>query len=94
MLLLPCPYCGPRDEGEFHYGGPLRAMPPMDGTADAAAWQAALGTGAPLGGHPGGPLREIWYHASGCACWITLSRDLVSHHIPDAACAAEGGGQP
>jgi sarcosine oxidase subunit delta len=69
-------------------------MPPMDGTADAAAWQAALGTGAPLGGHPGGPLREIWYHASGCACWITLSRDLVSHHIPDAACAAEGGGQP
>ncbi|MEI2805682.1 MULTISPECIES: sarcosine oxidase subunit delta [Paracoccaceae] len=93
MLLLPCPYCGPRDEGEFHYGGPLRALPPMDGTADAAAWQAVLGAGAPSG-HPGGPLREIWYHASGCERWITLSRGLVSHDIPDAARAAERGGQP
>ncbi len=21
MLLIPCPWCGPRDEAEFHYGG-------------------------------------------------------------------------
>ncbi|HEX9342090.1 MAG TPA: sarcosine oxidase subunit delta, partial [Actinomycetota bacterium] len=21
MLLLPCPWCGPRDEAEFRYGG-------------------------------------------------------------------------
>ncbi|MSZ33836.1 MAG: sarcosine oxidase subunit delta, partial [Actinobacteria bacterium] len=20
MLHIPCPYCGPRDETEFHYG--------------------------------------------------------------------------
>jgi sarcosine oxidase subunit alpha len=28
MLLIPCPYCGPRDETEFAYGGPSHVTRP------------------------------------------------------------------
>ena len=88
MLLIPCPHCGPRDEGEFDYGGPLRTLPPMDGSADAATWREALH----LGGNPRGPLREIWYHASGCETWITVIRDTVTHVFSALPVSgAEGG---
>ena len=28
MLLIPCPWCGPRDEAEFHYGGQAHVAVP------------------------------------------------------------------
>jgi len=28
MLLIPCPYCGARDETEFTYGGPSHVTRP------------------------------------------------------------------
>ena len=30
MLLIPCPWCGPRDEIEFHYGGEAHIARPAD----------------------------------------------------------------
>jgi heterotetrameric sarcosine oxidase delta subunit len=89
MLLIPCPHCGPRDEGEFAYGGPLRHLPPMDGVADAAAWHRALH----LGANPRGPLTELWYHASGCETWIAVTRDTTTHDFVEApAPRGKGGG--
>ena len=39
MLLIPCPWCGPRDETEFHYGGQAHVAYPEDPDAlDNAAW--------------------------------------------------------
>ena len=30
MLLIPCPWCGPRDETEFRYGGQAGIAYPAD----------------------------------------------------------------
>ena len=30
MLLITCPWCGPRDEVEFHYGGQAGVAHPAD----------------------------------------------------------------
>jgi heterotetrameric sarcosine oxidase delta subunit len=72
MLIIPCPHCGPRDEGEFTYGGPARALP-LD--SDTTASHQALYHGI----NPRGPLRELWFHTSGCEHWITVTRDTATH---------------
>jgi sarcosine oxidase delta subunit len=38
VLLISCPWCGPRDEAEFHYGGQSGVAYPEepDGLDDAA----------------------------------------------------------
>lgn len=78
MLLIPCPHCGPRHEGEFTYGGPRRHFPPL--AADTETWRNAL-----FGGHnPNGPLTELWYHTGGCERWIEVRRDTVTHEILSA----------
>ncbi|MGZ5352445.1 MAG: sarcosine oxidase subunit delta, partial [Actinomycetota bacterium] len=39
MLLIPCPWCGPRDEVEFRYGGQAHVAYPADPDAlDDAEW--------------------------------------------------------
>ena len=39
MQLIPCPWCGPRDEVEFHYGGQAHVPYPEDPQAlDDEAW--------------------------------------------------------
>lgn len=72
MLIIPCPHCGPRDEGEFTYGGPARAVSLC---ADTEASQQTLYKGI----NPRGPLRELWFHSSGCEQWITVTRDTATH---------------
>jgi len=43
MLLIPCPWCGPRDEVEFHYGGEAHIARPAEPDAlDGAAWAQYL----------------------------------------------------
>jgi len=72
MLIIPCPHCGPRDEGEFTYGGPARAL---SLNSDTGVSQQALFHGV----NPRGPLCELWFHASGCEQWITVTRDTATH---------------
>ena len=39
MLLIPCPWCGPRPELEFRYGGEAHVARPLDpDSLDDAAW--------------------------------------------------------
>lgn len=73
MLLIPCPHCGPREESEFSYGGPLRPLPSLCASLDTA--QDALYH--PI--NPCGPIQELWFHAGGCGCWITVTRNTVTH---------------
>ena len=77
MMLIPCPHCGLRDQGEFTYGGPKRNLPELDGASDASKWHQAIYSGH----NPRGPLTEVWYHASGCETWIEISRDTATHEI-------------
>jgi heterotetrameric sarcosine oxidase delta subunit len=78
MLLIPCPYCGPRAEPEFDYGGESHVTrpEPFDAVSDAA-WSAYLY----LREYPKGAGRERWRHTHGCRQWFNLLRDTASHRI-------------
>lgn len=82
MLLIPCPFCGPRSEAEFAYGGPAVARRPEDpaavGDEDWAAWLM-------VPPNPMGPVAEHWWHVRGCGGWMTIRRDTVTHEILGAA---------
>jgi len=78
MLLIPCPWCGPRDETEFRYGGQAGIVRAADPSAlDDAEWAAFLF----LRDNPKGRFRERWVHTAGCRRWFNLVRDTVSHQI-------------
>ena len=78
MLLIPCPWCGPRDEIEFRYGGEAHIARPADPEAlDDAAWAEYLFMRA----NPKGLIAERWVHSAGCRRWFNLLRDTVSHKI-------------
>ena len=56
MFVIPCPWCGPREQAEFHCGGEAHIARPTD--ADDAAWAGYLyllqtGAIAPLWGIDG-----------------------------------------
>ena len=78
MLIIPCPWCGERDESEFSYGGPARPLPALD--ADATAWRRALY----VCDNPKGWREELWFHGFGCRQWIVVSRHTVSQEIADS----------
>jgi sarcosine oxidase subunit delta len=74
MLLIPCPWCGPRAEPEFGYGGEPAARP-------TAASDAVWGEYLYLRANDKGPHSELWCHAGGCGQWFVLERDTVTHAI-------------
>ena len=78
MLQIPCPWCGPRDESEFSYGGEAHiARPPDPEALDDAAWADYLY----MRSNPRGPHREQWCHAHGCRRWFNVVRDTVSYRV-------------
>ena len=78
MLLIPCPFCGPRDETEFRYGAESGvAMPAEEQAKDDAAW----GEWVFVRSNPKGPLDERWYHAHGCRRWFSLRRNTATDRI-------------
>ena len=79
MMLIPCPYCGPRDVTEFTYGGDAGVRRP-DG-ADAAADADRVY----LRDNPRGSHDEVWQHSAGCRRWIAVRRDTYTHDVIAAA---------
>jgi sarcosine oxidase, subunit delta len=78
MLLIPCPYCGLRDEVEFHYGGQAHVARPQDPDAlNDAQWADYLF----MRDNPKGPFRERWVHSAGCRRWFNMVRDTATHRI-------------
>lgn len=78
MMLIPCPFCGPRIETEFTYAGPDMGTRPADPSAlDDTDWITAL-TVPP---NPVGPVTEHWRHTKGCGGWVTIRRDTRTHEI-------------
>jgi sarcosine oxidase subunit delta len=78
MLLIPCPYCGPRAEIEFRCGGESHIERPGPyGDVGDEAWADYLFTRK----NPKGEHRERWLHAAGCRQWFNVARDTVSHAI-------------
>lgn len=78
MLVINCPYCGPRPEIEFQYGGEAHIARPRDpSTLDDETWGAFLY----LRSNPKGIHAERWRHIHGCARFFNALRDTVSDMV-------------
>ena len=77
MQLIPCPWCGPRDEPEFSYGGEPAARPVPADAVPNEAWSEYLHFRI----NAKGRARELWCHAGGCGQWFLMERDTVTHEI-------------
>ncbi|MDP9297349.1 MAG: sarcosine oxidase subunit delta [Actinomycetota bacterium] len=78
MLLIPCPWCGPRDEIEFRCGGQAHVSYPLDPdilTDDQ--WAGYLF----MRDNPKGDFAERWMHVAGCRRWFNAVRSTETHEI-------------
>ena len=80
MMLISCPWCGPRSQIEFTYGGDATVKRPPD-DAPEAAWVDYVY----LRQNPCGPHDELWLHSAGCRCWFKVRRDTRTHDIIGSA---------
>ena len=95
MLLITCPWCGPRAQIEFTYGGDASIVRPADPDAvSAGEWLDHVY----LRDNPRGPHDEWWQHSAGCRSWIRVRRDTWTHRMigsgPPGADPAEDGRKP
>jgi len=75
MLIIECPYCGPRPELEFSYGGEAHIARPADpATVGVDDWGAYLY----LRRNPKGVHAERWRHVRGCARFFNALRDTTT----------------
>lgn len=77
MILIHCPYCGPREETEFLYGGEsiVRPLEPSAETDDN--WARYLHTRA----NNADTVSEQWWHSQGCQMWLWVKRNRTTHVI-------------
>ena len=86
MLLIPCPWCGPREESEFSYGGEAHIDLPRDTYAlSDEEWADYLF----MRKNPSGRHLEQWSHSSGCRRWFNVERDTVTYKIASVYKAGE-----
>lgn len=78
MLYIPCPWCGPREETEFSYGGEAGVRHPSEAEE---LGDREWGNYLFVRQNPAGRWRELWYHAAGCRRWFELERDTVSQEL-------------
>ena len=76
MILLPCPWCGPREATEFAHVGEVSARPDP-GSATPAQWRRYLY----LRANPRGWTTETWYHRMGCRRFITVERHTETNEV-------------
>jgi heterotetrameric sarcosine oxidase delta subunit len=77
MLILPCPCCGPRPEGEFICLGEAVPPRPDPATLSDGEWVSYIANRA----NARGPHRERWWHMRSCGLIITVERDTVTHAV-------------
>ena len=79
MILLPCPWCGPRDADEFGYVGEPRPRPdPL--TTTPRQWRDYLY----LRRNVAGWTIERWYHRMGCRRYLLVERDTTTNEVRPA----------
>lgn len=82
MLEIPCPFCGPRPQLEFTFGGQsaiARPQPP-EAVSDRQWAEYLFFRDNPRGGH-----FERWCHRQGCGLWFNVLRDTLTHEIRSVA---------
>jgi sarcosine oxidase subunit delta len=84
-MRIPCPLCGPRDKREFYYYGAEDYLNRPAPDAPPEGWDSYLH----LRDNPAGITRDLWYHETGCASWLLITRNTVTHEIHEVALVAD-----
>lgn len=88
MNLFRCPFCGIRDETEFHFATEAgKARPEPAAAVSGAKWAAYLH----LTRNPKGPSGEVWVHLT-CGELFVMERDTASHEVLAAAALRDDPG--
>jgi sarcosine oxidase subunit delta len=78
MLLIDCPYCGPRPELEFSHGGQAHiARPANPAETSVEDWTDFLYMRSNLKGVHA----ERWRHTHGCGRFFNALRDTTTDHF-------------
>ena len=78
MLIINCPYCGPREESEFVCGGEAHIARPL---SENSISDAEFADYLFLRDNPKGLFLERWRHTAGCRRWFNVARNTVTHEI-------------
>ncbi|WP_300548995.1 sarcosine oxidase subunit delta [Roseovarius sp.] len=84
-MRLPCPICGERDRREFTYSGSAVALERPGTEAAPEAWDDYLHNRD----NPAGVTRDLWFHELGCAAWLVVTRNTLTHEVLGAKLASE-----
>jgi sarcosine oxidase subunit delta len=76
-MKIPCPLCGLRDRREFYYYGSPDYLTPVGEGSDLDA----LDTQLFLRDNIAGDVQDLWYHEGGCASWLKVTRNTVTHAV-------------
>lgn len=76
MLVIVCPFCGPRNSDEFTYQGERRPRPDV-ASSDESAWRNYLY----MKSNESGWVYERWFHVSGCRRFLQIERHTASNEI-------------
>ena len=78
MLIIDCPYCGPRDQSEFSNGGEAHVKRP-DGSVEIG--DREWGEYVFIRANPKGIFYERWVQSHGCRKWFNYVRDTSTDEI-------------
>lgn len=79
MQIFHCPFCGDREESEFHFATEAgKARPEPAAKVSAERWADYLHMHAA----PRGRAREIWIHLT-CGEFFLMTRDTVTRQVID-----------
>ena len=76
MIIIDCPFCGPRDHSEFSYGSDASIKYP-DLNSSIKEWTEAIFFRKNIDGVQS----ETWHHSSGCRMWLEVERCTKTHKI-------------
>ena len=78
MLLIDCPWCGPRDSTYIYKNCEAHIKRPEDpDKLSDVEWADYLF----MRTNPKGKFSERWVHTHGCNRWFNAVRDTVTHNI-------------
>lgn len=79
MQIFTCPFCGPREETEFHFAAEAgKHRPEPAETTTDQVWADYLY----MNDAPRGPAREVWVHLT-CGEFFVMTRDTVTREVTE-----------
>jgi sarcosine oxidase, subunit delta len=80
MIILDCPWCGPRNVSEFAHIGEVTPRP-QPAAASPQAWRTYLY----VRDNPSGWTIENWFHRAGCRRYFRAERHTLTNEVRQTA---------